>query len=296
MATVTVNNKKLNDMNARDAAIKSGLTSFIERPYIYSLQISVPPSTTLYNMGVPSTPYVLNIQPNDFSWIKTMAVMSNGTRLARVKVKRSEDGRDTTLTAQGQAQTAIGYADGYIPLKTWAGTGKFPYIKKPPEYCKFNVTRTITLADESGAAVAYTAYIAISGTQFVPANGAYRLVGPWSNAIDVPVSTNRIAVTANGTKTFNVTMQDGDFVCTELFIDAQAACLINVTYNSIPLTDGYIHSSNIDGESNVSGTVPNILTSQMEVINNGVITISINDISGAPNNVDVSFGGFLLIK
>lgn len=292
----TVNEKRLNDMNARDQAIKAGLKNFIERPFIYSIQISVPGSGTIYHMGIPSTPYTLNITPSPFSWIKTMFVTSSGTRLVRANIVRSEDTKPTTATAQGFAQTSIGYADGYVPLRHIAGSGMLPYIKKPSEYCEFNATRTITLADESGAASAYTAYLAISGTQYVSANGAFTIKGPWSKILNVGQSTNRVTIAGLGTTVVNYKMQNGDFVCTELMIDTQAACLINIKYNDIPVTNGYIHSSNINGEPNLNGVIPNILTSQMEVMNTGNIEIDINDISGSSNNVDITMGGFLLLK
>ena len=288
--------KRLNDMNARDQAIKAGVKNFIERPYIYNIQVSVPGSGTIYNMGVPSTPYVLNITPSPFSWIKTMFVTSSGTRLVRANIVRSEDTKPTTATATGHAQTTIGYADGYVPLRHIAGSGMLPYIKKPAEYCEFNATRTITLADESGAASPYTAYLAISGTQYVNANGAFTLIGPWRNILNVGQSTNRVTVAGLGTSVVNYKMQNGDFVCTELMIDAQAACLINIVYNDIPVTNGYIHSSNINGEPNINGVIPNILTAQMEVMNTGNIEIDINDLSGSSNNVDITMGGFLLLK
>ncbi len=291
-----VNDKRLNDMNARDQAIQAGLKNFIERPYIYNAQISVPGSGTIYNMGTPSTPYNLNITPSPFSWIKTMFVTSTGTRLVRANIVRSEDTRPTTVTAQGYAQTTKGYADGYVPLRHIAGTGMFPYIKKPAEYCEFNATRSITLADESGAASAYTTYLCISGTQYVAADGAYTLKGPWSKILNVGQSTNRQTVAGNGTQSVVYKIANGDFVCTELMIDAQAACLVSVVYNGIYLTNGFIHSSNISGEANVSGIVPNILTSQLEIINLGTIEITLNDISGSTNNVDITMGGFLLIK
>jgi len=288
---------KLQNMNAKDAGIKAGTIKYIERPYIYNFVVNVPGSGTIYTAGTPSVPYILNIAPYDFEWVKSMFTADNGTRLARVSIQRSTDQRYLTGSAPGQAQTSKGYRDNFIPLKTWAGSGKFPKINNPSLVLPFNTNLTFTFQDESGASSAYNIYMALSGINRVPVTGSqYVIQGPWKATMKLPTTSQRLTINANQTYPFSIQATGGDYVITALMIDAQGACLVSISYNSIPVTSGYIHSGNIDGEPNVNGTVPNILPAQMEVPNLGNIDIVISDISGATNNVDLTLDGFVLLK
>ncbi len=284
----------LGELNARSMAINNGLVNFIERPYIYNAIISVPAGNSASNMGTPSSPYALGIQPADFAIVKSSFYADNGTRAVNINMYRSEDGLPSIGIGSSSAllQTTKGFLPQYAPLQSIAGSGAFPYIWKPPEFIKANNIRTIALADRSGSATAYNVYLSFSGTQYIPASSAL-IKGPWNAIRPYPLCSDLITVGANAIVPFNLHVSNGDFVCRAILMKSTGSCLVDISYNSIMLTSGSLHSQNIGGET-LNGTMPLVLTAQMDILNNSDIQVNVTDMSGASNDVQITFIGFYL--
>lgn len=296
-------------MNASKDAILNHLKtanrmgSYFLRPYIRNFVVSniagSSPLAARAGMGAPTTPAIdVSISSYDFGWVK-FAYTCN-TRLLRMNIVKNDSshGKVTLTQTAGNVQLAdTSYLSDFISLSLISGSGALPFIKGSPDWIHANSHYYFRLADESGSATALTAYLSLSGQQVVPVGG-WHVQQDWTDYQPLPYSTNRVKVAANSSLSVDIAVGGGDAIIDKMTIDSTGDCTAGIKYGTIDLTpeNEPIHSKNINGEPNINGTVPSILAQQMALAYNQIIHVSLTDLSGADNYVELCFSGYLMYR
>lgn len=271
---------------------------YIVRPYIFNFVIPFKGSSAAEVAGQIAS-QLWSITPYDFNLIKIMAYASG---LSPTYINVNPSGGIINLTSTGISQnTTANIPTGYVRLDTFAGDGSFPMIIQQGRMMKAGVDQfQINILDASGAGTTNTnnLYLSFVGEQYIYDPGLSLLKGGYSDFKAMFLGTGLLTVGANATVSQSIRITNGDFISNKIIIKTTSDCLVSIKYGGIYLMDGNnpIHSRNLAGEATtINGIVPFMLPAQMELRQGSDIEISVQDLSGATNYVDITIAGVSLL-
>ncbi len=268
------------------------------RPRIYNKQITVTGSSASGTMGIPSDSQngIITISPNQWQWIKTAFVTSSGTRAVAASIRNSGSHLPFIMTQNDN--TGNNFQGNFARLDILSGTGSIPsLLRRYSRILNRNEQVLLSFADISGygTSSSYTLYLSMIGIEYLPFVQNMMSFDTYSDIDDgVIFPAQSVEIAGNGQQTLNFVVNTVDFMCDRMVFNSTGTCLVTIEYMSIPLTDSPMHSSCLQGEPNVNGNPAFILPAPFGVIKGGQIQVTIQDISGANNEVSCGFYGAVL--
>lgn len=228
----------------------------------------------------------------DFQFMKSMYFSTNDNANTYVKYKDDSSGR--YLLKNGLSLRNI--AGRSLSIDNSGSFDFRPFVWPQPYNIRRATTMSIQLAN-SHAIVAPDVYIAFHGGKIRQGiapwkNPNYKKV-PYTyplprNANNIPEGT--VQVTANQTVTISIsTDKDSDFVVNKITGQATGNALITLQEGGRDRQwmNAPTHIRNLVG----SGAFPNVLAAPRFVPRGSIVSVSIQDISGAINNVELNLHG-----
>jgi len=232
----------------------------------------------------------------DFEFSKTMYFSSNDN--ANVYLKYRDDSTGRFLMKNAASARTIG---GRALSVDNSGAFDFRPFLWPLPYKIRRGTTFMVQAANSNAIIAPNVYLAFHGAKMrqglapwkQPALKMPYVYGLTRSANTLPEGT--VQIPANGTITATISVdKDSSFVATKMTGSATGSCLVTIQEQGRDRQwmNTSTHIRNILG----SGAEPNILPSPRFVEKGSVISISLQDLSGAVNNIEMNFIGFKMFS
>ena len=257
--------------------------------FIYSLRALALATGT----GITFTDIELRIDSDaDFQFMKTLYFSTNDN--ADIKVKYKDDTNGRYLLKHGTSLRSI--AGRSLALDNSGSFDFRPFIWPVPYTIRSATTMTVQLANSHGV-ITPDIYISFHG-------GKVRSgLAPWKNpkyrkmpyvypltrsASTLPEGT--IQISANQTVTATVSIdKDSDFIVNKITGSATGGALVTIqdTGRDRQWMNTATHIRNLIG----SGAFPNVLAAPRFVPRGAAVSISIQDLSGATNNVELNLIG-----
>jgi hypothetical protein len=232
----------------------------------------------------------------DFEFVKTMYFSTNDN--ANVYLKYRDDSTGRFLMRSAASARTIG---GRSLAVDNSGAFDFRPFLWPLPYKIRRGTTFMVQAANSHAAIAPTVYLAFHGAKVrqgiapwkQPALKMPYVYGLTRSAATLPEGVVQIAANATVTSTISVD-KDSSFCVTKITGSATGNCLVTIQEQGRDRqwSNAAVHIRNLIG----SGAEPNILPSPRFLEKGSVVSISMQDLSGAANNVEMNFVGFKLFS
>lgn len=261
--------------------------------YVYSVLFS----NLAVGTGLAYTDGEIRIDSDaDFEFVKTMYFSTNDN--ANVYLKYRDDSTGRFLMKTAASHRTIGGRSLAID-----NSGAFdfrPFIWPLP----YNIRRGTTFmvqAANAHAAITPSIYLSFHGAKLrkglapwkQPALKMPYVYGLTRSAATLPESVVQVAANATLTSTISID-RDSSFVITKITGSATGACLVTIQEQGRDRQwmNTAVHIRNLIG----SGAEPNILPSPRFLEKGSTVSISIQDLSGAANNVELNFAGFKMFS
>lgn len=228
---------------------------------------------------------------SDFEFIKTMFRPTTG----RFRVRYRDDTSGRFLQKASQDIRTIG-GTAFYSMAPGGPTppGFTPFVWPKPYQISKAATLTIQAADFSG--LSYNVRMAFHGNKVRP--GAAPWDGKWKAAIPYVYSlstTGTVTIAANGTTSVSIpTDSDAPFLCQKMTGARTGSCLVTMRDGSrdrqwmnIPC-----EFDNLLG----NGMWPNVFPSPRFVDRGSVVAVTLQDLSGASNTVEINLIGIKLYE
>jgi len=226
---------------------------------------------------------------SEFEFVKTMYQPATG----RFRVQYRDDTSGRFLQKGSQDIRTIGGTALIISgLGSPTPPGFVPFIWPRPYRIASSTTMTVSAADFSNTS--YNARISFHGNKVRPGRAPwdqeFRAIVPYVYSLS---SSGSVTVGANQTlSTSIVTDKDSAFLVQKIVGARSGECLVSIKdgakdrhWQNIPT-----HFDNLVG----SGSFPNVLPSPRYIARGATITVTIQDLSGASNSVEINFVGVKL--
>lgn len=227
----------------------------------------------------------------DFKFMKT--IHQPVTARARIQYRDNTNGRFLMKGSQ-DIRTISGHALYNIAPGTPLPPGFTPFIWPRPYIIPAATTFTIGAADFSGLTA--TLRMAFHGTKVragtAPWDRKYRAMIPYVYPLS---TTGTIDIPANGTTTASIpTDNDSHFVVYKLVGARDGACTLTMKDGARDRQwmNEAIHFDNLIG----NGSFPNILPAPRFIPRGTVVSISLTDLSGSTNTVEINLVGVKLYE
>lgn len=230
----------------------------------------------------------------DFSFIKTMYFPTNDNPDIYVKYKDDSSGR--YLMKNGINLRTVGGRS--LALDNSGSFDHRAYIWPTPYNQRRASTFTVEAAN-SHPVLAPDVYLSFHGAKMRPGIAPWKRPGtrmPYTYALQKNLATlpdGVVRIAANQTISVGVSVdKDADFVCKAIMGSADGSCLVTIQEmgRDRQWMNTATHIRNVIG----SGAFPNILAAPRFVPRGSVINFSIQDISGAQNDVEINMSGLKL--
>jgi hypothetical protein len=166
---------------------------------------------------------------------------------------------------------------------SFAGT---PLVLPQPWQMKAGTNTIVEAADQSG--VGGTLRLTFQGAKIRPG------IAPWekrfAKTMGFPYSTRKFTVGANATSTVQLAIDnDANFLVKRITGSRYASCLIDIKEGARDRDwfNAMLHFDTVVG----NGQFPNILFANRFIFRGSVISVTVQDLSGSPNEVEVVFLG-----
>ena len=269
--------------------VKGGIPKWSEY-YMYSVQFN---ALAAGNSGLQYTDGEIRIDSDaDFEFMKTMYQSSDD--LANVYLKYKDDTTGRYLMKNAASARTIGGRS--LPVDNSGAYDFRPFIWPVPYIIKRATTFMVQAAND---------HAVITPTVYLTFHGAKKRIGvaPWKkpaakmpyvygltrSASTLPESV--VQIPANGTLTTTISIdKDSSFVATKITGSAQGNALITIQEmgRDRQWMNTSTHIRNVIG----SGAEPNILPAPRYLEKGSVVSISLQDLSGAANNIELNIIGF----
>ncbi len=213
----------------------------------------------------------------------------------RVRARYRDDTNGRFLMKASQDLRTIGGATLFnVAPGNPTPPGFVPFIWPKPYIINAATTLTVSLADFSG--LVYSPRIAFHGSKIRPGTAPwdrkYRAVVPYVYALS---TTGTVAVGANGTSSASIaTDNDAHFMCYKIVGARTGPCTVTIKDGARDRqwTNQAIHFDNFVG----NGGFPHILASPRFIGRGSVVAVSLTDLSGASNTVEMNLVGVKLYE
>ncbi len=260
--------------------------------YAYSATIAAIP-TTAAGVGLAYTTVEIRIDSDaDFQFLKTSYYSTNDNAECYIRFKDDTVGRYLMKTA--------------TPLRNIAGRGLSldnsgsydfrPYIWPTGYIIRRATTFTVEIAN-SHAIISPTIYLTFHGLKMRPGLAPWKKPGTTKlpYVYTLPKSSNTspdgvYTIPANQTASISVsTDKDSNFVCKKITGSAQGEVIITAQDAG---RDRQWMNTGVEGRNFLgSGSFPNVLAAPRWVQRGSVVSFTIQDLSGASNNVSLNMIG-----
>ncbi len=234
--------------------------------------------------------FAIRIDPDsDFEFVKTSYVDSDD----RFRIKYQDDSMGRFLQKGSiDVRTIGGHPTSLLPL---TGVSDFiPFIWPRPYLISAATTFTVQAADFSGND--NTIRITFHGSKIRPGEA------PWKRNIRAAIpyvyplnNVGTISVDANATTSVSIPLDiDSHFVVNKIVGTRTGAALVTIKDGARDRQwmDRAVHFDNLVG----SGRFPNILPSNRFVQRGAVISVTVQDLSGSANTIEMNFVGTKLYE
>lgn len=228
----------------------------------------------------------------DFKFMKTMYHSTNDNASAIVKYKDDSSGR--YLIKSGVSLRTIGGRS--LALDNSGAYDFRPFVWPVPYIIRRATTFNVQIANSHGV-ITPTIYLSFHGGKLRPGLAPWKRPGYRKMPYVYPLSRNlttipegSVQVAANQTVQASIsTDKDSDFVVKKLTGSATGAALITIqdAGRDRQWMNTPVHIRNLIG----SGAFPNVLAAPRFVARGSVISITIQDLSGAVNNIEFNLIG-----
>lgn len=259
--------------------------------FVYGLTFTSLPADT----GTTFTSNDIRIDPDsDFEFIKTMFFPVT----SRVRVQYRDDTNGRFLMKGSQDIRTIG-GHAVYSMAPGAPTppGFVPFIWPRPYIIPGGTTFSVFAADFSG--LSYTFRLAFHGSKIRPDDKApwdrqYRALVPYVYPITT-ATPNTVLIAASGSISASIpTDNDAHFLVQKITGTRTGECSLTIKDGARDRQwmDSAIHFDNLVG----NGHYPNILPSPRFIPRGAVIAVTLTDLSGAANTVELNFEGIKLYE
>lgn len=223
----------------------------------------------------------------EFEFIKT--IFQPVTARARVRYKDDSSGR-FLMKGEPDIRTIGGTRfNSFAPSTPRLSPGFIPFIWPIPYIISAATTLTVSAADFSG--LSYDFRISFHGSKIRPQQAPwakkYKAVVPYVYKIS---NTNTVTLAANGTASVSIpTDIDAHFVVRKIVGSRTGPALVTVKDGARDRQwmDVGVHIDNFIG----NGMFPNILPSPRFIYKGSIINTTIQDLSGASNEIEINYIG-----
>jgi hypothetical protein len=224
----------------------------------------------------------------DFEVIKRHHIATD----SRIRVKMQDDAygrqfQNTGLDLRGISGTIL-FTTGVVDVGIHPNNF-MPYIIPRPYLIRAGSTYTVSFADFSGAA--NSVRLAFHGAKLRVGTAPW--AQQWKAKVPYTYSTGPITISANQSASVNINIQiDSHFLVEKLMAVRTGPALITLKESGIgrQWMNTSVHIDNLFGNSQY----PNILPAPRIVARGSSLNITIQDISGASNQIELLFDGLKL--
>lgn len=221
----------------------------------------------------------------DFELIKRTHVATDGRILAQFK--DDAYGRNYQNSALDLRTISGGrVSDITVGAINGDAGGFLPFVLPRPILIKGGTTYTASLSDFSG--VANSVRVSMHGAKIRTGQAPWNQ--PWRARPSFDYTTGRSAIAANGTVTLNIPINiDSHFLIHKITAVHTGGALVTVKDQAVDRQwmNTAVHIDNFGGNAHF----PNILPAPRFIYKGSVINITVQDLSGAANTVQITFHG-----